>query len=165
MKRLLMFAVAAIAGLAVTTADCPNAEAQSYRNGFQFGTGVNQSFRGNNAHRNRYGGGFFGGGGFGVGTIGILDRIEEPPYFARFPPVYYSGIVRRPYGISPYAAPPGIAPVELTVPVAVEPLTVKNPYVSPTNVATPTQPSHSILESGQESGPDLVPADDGNKTT
>lgn len=31
---------------------------------------------------------------------------QEPPYFALYPPVYYSYPVRRPYGLSPYAWPP-----------------------------------------------------------
>ena len=40
---------------------------------------------------------------------------------------YYDRIVRRPYGISPFAAPPGIAPVELSIP-AHAPMTVKNHF-------------------------------------
>lgn len=31
---------------------------------------------------------------------------RRPPYFAMFPPVYYSGPVWRPYRLSPYARPP-----------------------------------------------------------
>ncbi len=53
--------------------------------------------------------------------------FERPPYFALFPPVYYSDqIVRRPMGISPFAVPPGVLPVEMTVPA--EPQHVVNPY-------------------------------------
>ena len=33
---------------------------------------------------------------------------ESIPYFAQFPPVYYSHPVPRPYGWSPYAYPPGV---------------------------------------------------------
>ncbi len=106
MKRMLILAVAAVAMVFTTSTD---ASAQSYNNGYAFGTGVGQAFR----------------GGFGG------SRFAAPPYFAQHPPVYYSGIVRRPYGISPYAAPPGIAPVELSVPVeTAQPLTVRNPFVN-----------------------------------
>ena len=69
----------------------------------------------------------FGAGYFanGFGARGFITPREQPPYFAQYPPVYYSGIVRRPYGISPYAAPAGITPVEMTVPA---PVTISNPY-------------------------------------
>ena len=106
MKRMLILAIALVAMVFTTT----DASAQSYNNGYGFGTGVGQSFR----------------GGFGG------SRFTAPPYFAQFPPVYYNGIVRRPYGISPFAAPPGIKPVELSIPVkTAEPVTVRNPFVKP----------------------------------
>ena len=109
MKNIFTLAVA-VAALALFASE--QASAQGYINGYQFGTGVGQSF------------------GFGGGT-----RFQSPPYFAQFPPVYYSGIVRRPYGISPFAAPPGIEPVELrAIPAEVAPVTISNPY---TKDATP----------------------------
>ncbi len=114
MKRMLILAIAAVAMVFTTSTD---ASAQSYNNGYAFGTGVGQAFC----------------GGFGG------SRFAAPPYFAQHPPVYYSGIVRRPYGISPYAAPPGIRPVEMSVPVeAPQPLSVKNPFVDQAHrVSTP----------------------------
>ena len=113
MKRILAIAFAIVAVTIMTDA---SANAQINSSGFGFGVGVNQA-----------GGAAFGGRrGFGfLGPINSVRRFEQPPYFARFPPVYYSHIVRRPFGISPFAAPPGIAPVELSVPV---PATVKNKY-------------------------------------
>lgn len=68
----------------------------------------------------------------------------NPPYFALHPPVYYEGIVKRPYGISPFAAPPGVLPVEMTV--KVEPKTVLNPYYNRGNNASPSinSPSNSV---------------------
>ena len=68
------------------------------------------------------------GGGFGFD--GFRLRREQPPFFAKFPPVYYSRAVKRPYGISPYAAPAGVRPVELDYfkPVLTNPVVVKNPY-------------------------------------
>jgi hypothetical protein len=87
--------------------------------GFAFGDDFDRDMRGD-FHNRR-----FGRRAIWPGTIGILDRVEEPPYFAKFPPVYYSHIVPRPYGISPYAAPPGIAPAEMFVP---QPAKIDNPY-------------------------------------
>ena len=105
MKRMLILAIAVVALVFTTT---PDASAQSYNNGYNFGTGVGQSFL----------------GGFGG------NRFTAPPYFAQFPPVYYNGIVRRSYGVSPFAAPPGIVPVEMTVPhETAQPLHVRNPFV------------------------------------
>lgn len=114
MKRMLILAIAVVA-LVFTTSD---ASAQSYNNGYGFGTGIGQSFI----------------GGFGGGS-----RFTAPPFFAQHPPVYYNGIVRRPYGISPYAAPPGIVPVEMTIPVeTAQPRKVHNPFFKQSmNVSAP----------------------------
>jgi len=90
----------------------------SNSSGFGFGVGLNQA--GGAAFSGRRGLGF-------LGATNSVRRFEQPPFFARFPPVYYSHIVRRPYGISPFAAPPGIAPVELSIPAPV-PTTVKNQF-------------------------------------
>ena len=110
MKRILAIAFAVVAVTIMTDA---SANAQINSSGYGFGVGLNQA-----------GGGFCGGGFLGVRSA---QRFEQPPYFARFPPVYYDRIVRRPYGISPYAAPAGVTPVELTVP-AIDPVTVKNKF-------------------------------------
>ena len=121
MKRILAIAVAVVA---VTIMTDSSANAQINNSGFGFGVGLNQA-----------GSAAFGGRG-GIGFLGrgnSVRRFEQPPFFARFPPVYYSHIVRRPYGISPFAAPAGIAPVELSIPAAV-PTTVKNHFFKP-NVA------------------------------
>ena len=103
MRILLSFVVVLAAMATFTTTS--EAQCAGYANGYQFGTGV------------RFSGGLLG--------QGFLSPREQAPYFAKFPPVYYSHIVKRPYGISPFAAPPGIAPVEMGVPAAV---TVKNPF-------------------------------------
>jgi hypothetical protein len=51
---------------------------------------------------------------------------NSPPFYALFPPVYYSHPVGRPYGYSPFAYPPGI----MTPAVAPTPAKqVANPYV------------------------------------
>ena len=107
MKNILTLAIAVAALALFSTLSTEQASAQGYNNGYLFGTGVNQSFGGR-------------------------SNFQAPPYFAQFPPVYYSGIVRRPYGISPYAAPAGIEPVELRAIPAEEisPITISNPYMN-----------------------------------
>lgn len=105
MKRILILAALF---LAIGTF-ASQAQAQiGYEHGYGFGLGYN----------------------FGFPTIGrCYYQREDLPYFAKFPPVYYSHIVRRPYGVSPYAAPPGILPVEMSAHrVAREPLTIVNPF-------------------------------------
>lgn len=57
-----------------------------------------------------YNAGFYGGLPY---SVYVLDSV---PYYAMFPPVYYSHITPRPYGYSPYAYPPGIMTPE-SVPV------------------------------------------------
>jgi hypothetical protein len=83
-----------------------------------------------------YGGGFGGFGGYNVYT-----NSDRPPFYAMFPPVYYSYPVPRPYGYSPFAYPPGtMTPEVLSVPLA---STITNPFVAPENVSppVPTMPS------------------------
>lgn len=72
-----------------------------------------------------YGGGWGAYGAWDVGRLyGLLaDRV---PYYAAFPPVYYSVPVPRTYGYSPFAYPPGTMTPE--VEVLAEPLTITNPY-------------------------------------
>lgn len=53
----------------------------------------------------------------------------NPPYFALHPPVYYDRIVPRAYGMSPYAAPAGVMPVENTVVIPAK--SVSNPFYQP----------------------------------
>lgn len=73
----------------------------------------------------QFGPGYLGGYGY---RMGLYSRMitEPPPYFAMFPPVYYSFPVARPYGYSPFAYPPGTMTPEAAQPIAKE---VLNPYV------------------------------------
>lgn len=126
MKNILTLAVAVAA---LTFCASEQVAAQGFINGYQFGAGFNQTC--------------CGGGG---------SRFTAPPYFAQFPPVYYSGIVRRPYGISPYAAPAGIEPVELrAIPAEVAPITIRNPYIKgAAPVSTPATKSKAADELGNK---------------
>lgn len=127
MKKILMLALAVVTVFAFSNS---NAMAQDYQNGYRFGAGWGYGTqfpypkfgrRCNRPFNNGLGLGYFDNIG------GIVDRVDAPPYFAQYPPVYYNGIISRPYGISPYAAPPGIAPVEMGFPV-VEPQAIHNPF-------------------------------------
>jgi hypothetical protein len=82
-----------------------------------------------------YGGGLYGGGLYGGGLCGYglcggwwpgLYWQDDLPYFALYPPVYYSHPVPRPYGFSPFAYPPGTMTPEA---IRVQPLMVSNPFV------------------------------------
>jgi hypothetical protein len=71
--------------------------------------------------------------GVGLGWAQQPIRLSMPredlPYFAKFPPVYYGDMVRRPYGFSPYALPPGIEPIEQKViQQTMGPRTLVNPF-------------------------------------
>ena len=81
------------------------------------------------------------GGGYGYGygyDIGNLYRVlaDRVPYYAAFPPVYYSAPVPRTYGYSPFAYPPGVSTPEIVEPAA-SPAEIINPYVpKPTSAAS-----------------------------
>lgn len=91
----------------------------------------------------RYGGyGAYGGfGGINFGNNGYYFARTIPrvfgdailPYYALYPPVYYSAPVPRPYGFSPYALPPGMPPAEAMPVPAAEPELTVNPYFKPKN--------------------------------
>ena len=71
------------------------------------------------------------GGGFGAYDVGRLYGVlaQNVPYYAAFPPVYYSAPVPRTYGYSPFAYLPGYAtPDVVEGPRAIS---ISNPYVSP----------------------------------
>lgn len=139
MKRLFALAVAMAA---ITMMAESAALGQGYGQGYQFGVGIKSAHRGfPNQGDYLYRPAFNGLNQFRNDALSREFRREKPPYFATFPPVYYSGVVKRPYGVSPYAAPSGIAPVEMYSPVAA-PISITNPFfnqeVAP--VKAPTQP-------------------------
>ena len=84
--KLLIAITVALAAIVICSEGTAQAQSQLHRGGFPYPSYIQQGFAG--------GPGAYGGFGF------QLPR-EQPPYFAKFPPVYYSHVVKRPYGISP----------------------------------------------------------------
>lgn len=90
--------------------------------------------------------GMYGGYGFGAWDVGRLYGVlaQNVPYYAAFPPVYYSAPVPRTYGYSPFAYPPGYTTPEIVEsPQAVE---ISNPFVKPTGVEAPKQNSDKVTK-------------------
>jgi len=58
-------------------------------------------------------------------------NLPTPPYFSIHPPVYYSGLIHRPYGDSPYAYYPDRPVSMMFTPgaIASTPKMIDNPYV------------------------------------
>jgi hypothetical protein len=80
------------------------------------------------------------GGGYGYWDIGRLYQVlsQNVPYYAAFPPVYYSAPVPRSYGYSPFAYPPGTMTPEVVETVSAQ--EIVNPYMVPTSTqASPAE--------------------------
>src|SRR5438876_2929451 len=74
----------------------------------------------------------YGTSGYGLGFNQASNYVPAPPYYAIYPPVYYSSqITARHYGASPFAWPAGFSPItyvpqgDLTAP---EPEIIENPF-------------------------------------
>ena len=111
MKRLIAIA-AALAAIVICLEGTTQAQSLLNPSGFPYPNYIQQGLQG------------------GPGAFGGFNRSrEQPPYFAKFPPVYYSHVVKRPYGVSPFAAPAGIVPVEYRVPRPIpKPMVINNPF-------------------------------------
>ena len=94
------------------------------------GLAIACSFLTSSSAQAQYGLGCNGYGGFGIYDIGRLYRVlaDNVPYYAAFPPVYYSVPVPRTYGYSPFAYPPGVMTPEV---VDASPQEVINPHMDP----------------------------------
>ena len=139
MKRQLLI----LSALAATLACMPMSLAEA-AHGFSgkggHGSRLVQSHGRGHGHGFGRGHGVSHGKGFGQGfAFGALvdddsdfadlyrELLDNVPYFALHPPVYYSHVVPRPYGYSPFAYPPSVMTPEVVV--AAEPLTIINPHV------------------------------------
>ena len=101
---------------------------------FDLGLGRGDHGR-SNFDRNRNGFGFdgFGLNGFGLWGCDLGANDERIPYYSLFPPVYYSRIVPRAYGWSPFAYTPDAIILPLEEGGAKE---IINPYI-PRGNSTP----------------------------
>jgi hypothetical protein len=77
----------------------------------------------------------FGPGPYGLGFFNYGYNQPRIPYYALYPPVYYSYPVPRTYGYSPFAYPPGTATPELALPAAA--IEIRNPYVPSPGIPRP----------------------------
>lgn len=100
---------------------------------------------GSSAQAQGYGGyGGYCGGGFYNGFYNVIVA-DQLPYFTLYPPVYYSGIVPRTIGYSPFAYPPGTMTPEL---VKVEGSGVMlNPFVPQSKEKTEKKTAESRVAS------------------
>lgn len=99
-----------------------------------------------------------GGLGFGYGYGYLYNNLQyNVPYFAAFPPVYYSYPVPRTYGNSPFAYPPGVMTPEVVE--TVEPAIIDNPHVEsslPTKKSAPEIKKESTVDSPIGSDPLVI---------
>jgi len=116
MSRFFIVAVVAVAGMCV--ADLAHAQ-----------RGKIHGHRGFARHHLAGGFGFYAPF-YDANVYNSFHRPDNLPYFAKHPPVHYSDqIVRRPYGVSPYAAPAGVVPAEYYLQEAsAPPKLIVNPY-------------------------------------
>ncbi len=77
--------------------------------------------------------------GYGPGRLYRHANARVLPYFALYPPVYYSHSVPRPYGYSPFALPPGMTPAEGIVQPQPKSKEIVNPYYKPPKKKERTQ--------------------------
>ena len=103
------------------------------------------------------------GYGYGAWDVGRLYGVlaDRVPYYAAFPPVYYSYPVARSYGYSPFAYPPGVMTPEVEV---AEPLAISNPYYKgDANGAAEAGPAEAgTVKAGAATGGDQTTAVSGD---
>jgi hypothetical protein len=100
-----------------------------------------------------WGGGYSGWwGGYPYFANPYYPSDRRIPYFAEFPPVYYSVPVPRTYGYSPFAYPPGVRTPE----VEIEPVMVPNPHVTPAEPASAEEPGERTTSLPVEPQPLVV---------
>jgi hypothetical protein len=91
--------------------------------------------------------------GYGYGWLYNSLRYEVP-YFAAYPPVYYSYPVPRTYGYSPFAYPPHV----MTPEIAGEPQPVEiiNPHVPSSQQKQAVVPKDRTASSGAQPEPLVI---------
>lgn len=100
--------------------------------------------------------GLYGGYGYGAYDVGRLYRVlaDNVPYYAAFPPVYYSVPVPRTYGYSPFAYPPGVRTPEIAADAM--PVEIINPHFQPTSTSEPEVKADQMTEASNSMQPLVV---------
>ncbi len=102
--------------------------------------------------------GLNGGYGYGCGVydLGRLYGVlaDNVPYYAAFPPVYYSVPVPRTYGYSPFAYPPGVMTPEVVENST--PVEIVNPHVKPASNSDTEEPADKLTQTDSAPTPLLV---------
>jgi hypothetical protein len=95
-------------------------------------------------------------GGCGIYDLGRVYQImsQNVPYFAAFPPVYYSMPVPRTYGYSPFAYPPGTMTPEIED--APAPQEIVNPHLVPSASETASPKAEQITNAQGTARPLVV---------
>ncbi|QDS93583.1 hypothetical protein FF011L_23560 [Roseimaritima multifibrata] len=86
-------------------------------------------------------------GFFNPYTFPSNGNVRTPPYFSVHPPVYYSTRHARPYGMSPFAAPPMVMPAENyrgRQDAQFTPRSLPNPFCTVSPVVEPVEDSEVI---------------------
>lgn len=92
------------------------------------------------------------GWGYDIGRLyGVL--ADNVPYYAAFPPVYYSAPVPRTYGYSPFAYPPGVMTPDLVEDVT--PVEIINPHFK-TSVESVDADTEDKITQTEDTAPLLV---------
>ena len=109
-----------------------------------------------------YGG--YGAYGYGWGFNQATNYVPSPPYYAIYPPVYYSHqITARHYGASPFAWTPGMEPITYTGEPAMaaspEPQIIENPYVTTKSASKQASAAEKVAEPLKMDNPFAVRAD------
>lgn len=155
MKRpfLVLLTLTALVAAPILSADA--APGGGFRGGRGGGRGIGRGASHGIGGGARLGIGRGFGSGFGIGGFLFDDGgdlaelyrelLQNVPYYALHPPVYYSYPVPRTYGYSPFAYPPGVMTPEITM--APQPETIINPHVpagAPEASAIKTDTSASV---------------------
>lgn len=95
------------------------------------------------------------GHGFDCGYGWLYQSLQyNVPYFAAYPPVYYSYPVPRTYGYSPFAYPPGVMTPEIVG--EPQPLEIINPHVPQKNETPARDVSDRSVDAGREPEPLVI---------
>jgi hypothetical protein len=96
-----------------------------------------------------------GGYGWDCGMGWLYQSLQyNVPYYAAFPPVYYSYPVPRTYGYSPFAYPPGVMTPDVMIDP--QPLEIINPHVPSTKSDKPAAKADTTAAASRQPEPLVI---------